>query len=374
MEFVDYKCLESLLIEGEQIAVTEGLSDKIKSAAKFIGKTLLAVLRAIKNVILKIIEKIRALKSRKNGNETPKEAAARLAKENEELKAKLSKLEDELGSEKSKNETLKDNAKRDKEFYDTSKKDLQEDFDHMYKLAKDANNKNKDLTKKNETLESKKDRATKMIASLKKQISDNEAKIENIKEADKNKTYYDNFRKTCLTFIALVSQQTNKAYTVLPKFVEKAKKYNNKTRKDLLEDEEDEESINNIDFYTELQRTLPTMRSGSWSSLYKTLKYTYLEKIKENPEYLQFTGDIGRGFEELVKQSTQTITYLEKMVNDMNNNGAENNPAYKVIISDIMEAEGFIGMLQSSINLSNQILNCYVAQNNHIIHTVHDAI
>lgn len=345
MEFVDYKCLESLLIDGEQIAVTEGLTDKIKSAAKFIGKTLLAVLRAIKSVILKIVEKIRALKSRKDGNESPKEAAARLTKENEELKAKLSKLESDLSSEKFQNETLKDRMKR-----------------------------NKDLAKKNETLESKKDRATKMIASLKKQISDNEAKIENIKEADKNKTYYDNFRKTCLTFIALVSQQTNKAYTVLPKFVEKAKKYNNKTRKDLLEDEEDEDSINNIDFYTELQQTLPTMRSGSWSSLYKTLKYTYLEKIKENPEYLQFTGDIGRGFEELVKQSTQTITYLEKMVNDMNNNGAENNPAYKVIIRDIMKAEGFIGMLQSSINLSNQILNCYVAQNNHIIHTVHDAI
>ena len=38
MEFVDYKCLESLLITGEEIAVTEGLTDKIKSAAKFIGK------------------------------------------------------------------------------------------------------------------------------------------------------------------------------------------------------------------------------------------------------------------------------------------------------------------------------------------------
>ena len=147
MEFVDYKCLESLLIDGEQIAVTEGLTDKIKSAAKFIGKSLLAVLRAIKSVILKIVEKISALKSRKTKNESPKEAAARLAKENEELKAKLSKHGDGLGCEKSKNETLKDKAKRDKEFYDTSKKDLQEDFDRMYKLAKDESNKNKDLTK-----------------------------------------------------------------------------------------------------------------------------------------------------------------------------------------------------------------------------------
>ena len=371
MEFVDYKCLESLLIDGEQIAVTEGLTDKIKSAAKFIGKSLLAILRAIKSVILKIVEKIRALKSRKTKNESPKEAAARLAKENEALKVKLSELESNLSAEKFQNEDLKYRMKRNDDFYDESKKDMHDDYERMYNLAKSESNKNKDLTKKNEELKTKHDKATKMIASLKKQIAENDAEIASIKKANQNKTYYENFRNTCVKFIALVSQQTNKAYTVLPKFVEKAKKYDNKVRKDILNDED---STFEGGFFVELQSALPTMQSGSWSYLYKTLKYKYLEDVKKDPKYLEFTSDIGRGFEELVKESTQTITYLEKMVNDMNNTGAENNPAYKMIISDIMEAEGFIGMLQSSINLSNEILNCYVAQNNHIIHTVHDSI
>lgn len=367
MEFVDYKCLESLLIDGEQIAVTEGLTDKIKSAAKFIGKTLLAVLRAIKSVILKIIEKIRALKSRKDGNESPKEAAARLAKENEELKAKLSKLESDLSSEKFQNETLKDRMKRNNEFYDESKKDMREDYDRMYGLAKDANNKNKDLAKNNEKLESKKDKATKMIASLKKQISENEAKMEAIKKADKQQSRYDTFQKTSITFIALVSQQCNKAYTVLPKLIEKAKKCNGMS-------EDDYYRKGGRDVINDMRSDLPTMGSGSWSYLYKTLKYSYLEHVKEDSGFLKFSSDIGRGFEVLIKESTKTIEYLEKMVSNMNSDGAENNPAYKDIIREIMHDEGFIPMLQSSINIANSILSCYVTHDYSIIHTVHDAI
>ena len=34
MEFVDYKCLESLLIEGEKLIATEGLLDKLKERRK----------------------------------------------------------------------------------------------------------------------------------------------------------------------------------------------------------------------------------------------------------------------------------------------------------------------------------------------------
>ena len=34
MEFADYKCLESLLIEGEKLIATEGLLDKLKERRK----------------------------------------------------------------------------------------------------------------------------------------------------------------------------------------------------------------------------------------------------------------------------------------------------------------------------------------------------
>ena len=333
MEFVDYKCLESLLIEGEEIAVTEGLTDKIKSAASFIGRGLMEILRAIRRVLGIIVDKVRALLSKKGSKESPKDMAARLAKENEELKAKLSNLESDFKSEKTQN---------------------------------------KDLTKKNETLESKKDRATKMIASLKKQIADNEAKMEEAKNIEKKKSYYDKFQNTCMTFIALVSQQSNKAYTALPKLVAEAKKYDNKPRKDIYDP--DDESLDGYDFYTKIQSSLPTMGSGQWSYLYKSLKYNYLDSLKHDAGYLEFSGNIGRGFENLVKESNKTIEYLENMVKDMNNNGAENNPAYKIIIREITTKEGFIPMLQSSVNLANEILNCYTTHNVHIIHTVHDSI
>ena len=373
MEFVDYKCLESLLIEGEEIAVTEGLTDKIKSAASFIGRGLMEILRAIRRVLGIIADKVRALLSKKRSKESPKDMVARLTKENEELKAKLSNLESDFKSEKSQNETLKDNAKRDREFYDASKKDLQEDFNRMYNLAKDANNKNKDLTKKNETLESKKDRATKMIASLKKQIVDNEAKMEEAKNIEKKKSYYAKFEKTAMAFIALVSQQCNKAYTALPKLVDEAKKYNNKSRKDLY-DTYDDESPDSYDFYSMLQSSLPTMGSGQWGYLYKSLRYSYLDSLKQDSGYLEFSDSIGRGFENLVKESNKTIEYLENLVKNMNNIGAENNPAYKMIIRNITMKEGFIPMLQSSVNLANEILNCYTIHNVHIIHTVDDSI
>ena len=333
MEFVDYKCLESLLIEGEEIAVTEGFTDKIKSAAEFIGKGLMAILRAIRKILGIIVDKVRDLLSRKGSKESPKETADRLAKENEKLKAKLSNLESDLNSEKTQNNYL---------------------------------------TNKSKTLEDEKDKASKMIASLKKQIADNEAKMEEAKNIEKKKSYYDKFQNTCMTFIALVSQQSNKAYTALPKLVAEAKKYDNKPRKDIYDP--DDESLDGYDFYTKIQSSLPTMGSGQWSNLYKSLKYNYLDSLKHDAGYLEFSGNIGRGFENLVKESNKTIEYLENMVKDMNNNGAENNPAYKIIIRGITTKEGFIPMLQSSVNLANEILNCYTTHNVHIIHTVHDSI
>ena len=40
MEFVDYKCLESLLIEGEELIVTEGFKDTAFKIIKGIFKIL----------------------------------------------------------------------------------------------------------------------------------------------------------------------------------------------------------------------------------------------------------------------------------------------------------------------------------------------
>lgn len=51
MEFVDYKCLESLIIEGEGIIATEGFVDKIKNAWKAIGKFVKPIIRTILKTI-----------------------------------------------------------------------------------------------------------------------------------------------------------------------------------------------------------------------------------------------------------------------------------------------------------------------------------
>ena len=300
MEFVDYKCLESLIIEGEEMIATEGIGDKIKSAAKFIGRGLMEVLRAIRRVLGIIASKLKALISRKR--ESPKEAAARLTKENEELKARISTLERNYGGEKFQNETMKD----------------------------------------------KKDKATKMIASLKMEIADNEKKLKSVENARRNENKYSEFQKTALAFISLISQQCNKAYTLLPNIIEKAKKYENKSKNDIDED-----------FYDDELDTIPNKFSGNWQRLYADLR-GYIYDIKESSQYIYATPEIYNGFSMLVKESNKTIEYLENMVNNMNKNGTENNFAYKKIISAIMSDRGFINMLQKSVNTANEIINIYV--------------
>ena len=315
MEFVDYKCLESLLITGEEIAVTEGLTDKIKSAAKFIGKGLMTILNAIKRILVIIANKVRTLMSRKQ--ESPKDMAARLMKENEELKSKLSNFEDELNSERLKS---------------------------------------KDLEKKNETLESKNDKATEMIASLKKKIDENDNQIKSIEKSKKMKSRYNEFQKTALAFIALVSQQNQKVYTILPRLIDKAKRHDNSKEDDVYRDR---------DFMRALDSSLPTMSSGSWSVLYKNLKYNYLPDIKESNNYIFGTPEIYRGFQILINESERAIRYLENMVDNIDKNGTENNPAYKIILEEIMDEEGCMDMLYKSINIANEIITVYVNQGYH---------
>lgn len=58
MEFVDYKCLESLLIEGEEIA-TEGLTDKAKSILSKVINVLKSFLKYMINMIKKMIMSIK---------------------------------------------------------------------------------------------------------------------------------------------------------------------------------------------------------------------------------------------------------------------------------------------------------------------------
>lgn len=335
--------LESYLIPAEG-----GLMDKLKSAGKIIGKTLMAILQAIKKAIVLMATKVRELLSRKNDKkESPKDAVNRLQSENDELKARIRQLEED-------EQWQRDRANaNEKKVHDTQVKMIKEVI----------------------KVEDKKERASKMIADLKKQIESNEDKMEAYKKAEKNRDLYNRFQNAALTFIGHVSTQINKAYTALPKLVAEAKKYENKSRKDLHDDEyeSDEDYVYDRGFYSKLQAALPTMSSGSWSYYYKTLKYSYLKRVQEEPGYLNFGGDMGRGFEVLIKQCTETIQYLEKMVKDINS-GSENNPAYKMIISEITRDEGFIHMLRSSINISNEILNCYKTHDKMIIHTVYDAI
>ena len=68
MEFVDYKCLESLLIEGENMIATEGLGSKLLAIVKgfislikgFIG----SIIKIVTNIISAIKRKISAAKSK----------------------------------------------------------------------------------------------------------------------------------------------------------------------------------------------------------------------------------------------------------------------------------------------------------------------
>lgn len=68
MEFVDYKCLESLLIEGEDMIATEGLGSKLLAIVKgfislikgFIG----SIIKIVTNIISAIKRKISAAKSK----------------------------------------------------------------------------------------------------------------------------------------------------------------------------------------------------------------------------------------------------------------------------------------------------------------------
>ena len=68
MEFVDYKCLESLLIEGEDLIATEGLGSKLLAMAKgfvtVVQKFIGVIVKIVTNIISAIKRKINSAKSK----------------------------------------------------------------------------------------------------------------------------------------------------------------------------------------------------------------------------------------------------------------------------------------------------------------------
>ena len=333
------------VLESYMIA-EEGFGDAIKKAGKFIGKALLSAIQFIKKAIQAMINKIRQIASRKNSKkESKKDVIARLEKENEAKASKIKMLEDALRGK------------------DTELSKKSEEV----KLIKSTNEfigkHNDELSKRNVKLSEKKERATQMIAKLKKEIARNEEIKAKMDEDFLNKNEIEQFKKVALSFVAHVSTQVNKAYTALPKLISSAKKFDNTN--------DDDERI--WKFLEEIESSLPTMSSGSWSSLYKKLKYNMIPEVKKDKSFIEWSGALGRSFEILIKQSLATVEYLEKMVKDISDE-SKTNKVYKSIISGITKSEGFIDMLKHSISLSNEILSCFEMHNELITHTIHDAV
>ena len=73
MEFVDYKCLESLLIEGEEMIATEGFIDNVKNM-------ILGILKTIGGFIDKLINIIKSKFSKKESDKDTREDATSIIK------------------------------------------------------------------------------------------------------------------------------------------------------------------------------------------------------------------------------------------------------------------------------------------------------
>ena len=68
MEFVDYKCLESLLIEGENSIAVEGIGSTVYKAVKSIFNAIHTFIKTIIRVITGIISKLKSKKAVKPTN------------------------------------------------------------------------------------------------------------------------------------------------------------------------------------------------------------------------------------------------------------------------------------------------------------------
>ena len=68
MEFVDYKCLESLLIEGENLIAVEGIGSTVYNAVKSFFNVIHTFIKTIIRVITGIISKLKSKKAVKTTN------------------------------------------------------------------------------------------------------------------------------------------------------------------------------------------------------------------------------------------------------------------------------------------------------------------
>ena len=339
------------VLESYMIA-EEGILSGIKAVGKMAWKGLLRIIEIIKTGLNHIREKLRKLLSRKKKNtskESKKETINRLEEEKTKLEEKLNtltaKTTDTYNKLNAENTKLSDENKK-------LRKDIKDrDEDSYFEKRRNYQN----ITNKDAA-----------IARLKEEIAKKDKEIKSLKagiDSWKKDSSYANFEKLCMTFISHVSMQNNKAYTALPKLINEAKKYDGvESRRDILHE-----------FSDKIEASVPTMASGNWSNIYKTIKYSYLPAVRENKKYIEFRQDIGRGFELLDSQCTQTIALLEKTVKELSAS-KDNNIALNYIIMYISKEEGFIDMLRSSVSLSNKILDCYVSHDAHYMRTIHDAI
>ena len=357
------------VLESYMIA-EEGILSGIKAVGKMAWKGLLRIIEIIKTGLNHIREKLRKLLSRKKKNtskESKKETINRLEEEKAKLEEKLNtltakttdtynKLNDENTKLSDENKKLRKDIKdRDEDSYFQKRHNYQNITNKDAAIARLKEENSKNITNKDA-----------VITGLKEEIAKKDKEIKSLKAGRdfwKEDSSYTNFERLCMTFISHVSMQNNKAYTALPKLINEAKKYDGvESRRDII-----------FKFSDKIEASVPTMASGGWSNTYKTIKYSYLPAVRENKKYLEFRQDIGRGFELLVSQCTQTIALLEKTVKELSA-AKDNNIALEYIIMNISAEEGFIDMLRSSVSLSNEILDCYVSHDAHYMRTIYDAI
>ena len=355
--------LESYLI------AEEGFGDVLKKVGGAVAKGFRAALAFIRKILGAIAQKIRAIFSKKKkDNGSSEDAKSRLEKENEEMRKKIAYLEKMVND--------KDDEIKDKETLTRNQADAIKSRDDQIAAAKNEKEYSEDVSRNtfNKLLDTqqslkkesgKHERATKMIAELKKQISANEEKMKKMEKNASNKAFFARFEQIFYQFTTLVSTQINKGYAELPKIIQQAKAAGN-----VKTDEDGDEIWEDID--EEIHDKIPTMHSGSWSNLYKNLRYSFLPEIQKTPkEFLEFNSRLGNACELVVTQGNKCIEYLENLAGQLKD---EDNDRISDIVRQLSKGEGFIDMLKSSVNLMNQILNCYSANDISIIHTVHDTL
>ena len=86
MEFVDYKCLESLLIEGEDLIATEGIGKVLYSLIKGVFSLIMRAFRTIAGIFRNIATKLKSKKPVKNSsNSKDDESPIEEKKENDSI-------------------------------------------------------------------------------------------------------------------------------------------------------------------------------------------------------------------------------------------------------------------------------------------------